>query len=38
MLHIVVCDDNTNELSNKVQLIDLYRTSKNFSCERLYDN
>jgi DNA-binding LytR/AlgR family response regulator len=33
MLHIAVCDDNIEELSNMVQLINLYRTSKNFNCE-----
>jgi DNA-binding LytR/AlgR family response regulator len=33
MLHIAVCDDNINELSNMVQLIDLYRASRNFNCE-----
>lgn len=33
MLGIAVCDDNIDELSNMVQLIDLYRTSKNFNCE-----
>lgn len=33
MLQIAVCDDNIDELSNMVQLLDLYRTSKNFSCE-----
>ena len=33
MLRIAVCDDNIDELSNMVQLIDLYRTSKNFNCE-----
>lgn len=33
MLQIAVCDDNIEELSNMVQLLDLYRTSKNFSCE-----
>ena len=33
MLHIAVCDDNIDELSNMVQLINQYRTSKNFSCE-----
>lgn len=33
MLHLAVCDDNIDELSNMVQLIDLYRSSKNFSCE-----
>lgn len=33
MFQIAVCDDNIDELSNMVQLINLYRTSKNFSCE-----
>ncbi|WP_070000459.1 LytR/AlgR family response regulator transcription factor [Cellulosilyticum sp. I15G10I2] len=33
MLQIAVCDDNIEELSNMVQLIDLYRTSKNFNCQ-----
>lgn len=33
MLQIAVCDDNIDELSKMVQLIDLYRTSRNFSCE-----
>lgn len=33
MLQIAVCDDNIDELSNMVQLIDLYRTSRNFNCE-----
>lgn len=33
MLQIAICDDNVDELSNMVQLINLYRTSKNFSCE-----
>lgn len=33
MLHIALCDDNIDELSNMVQLIDLYRASKNFNCE-----
>ncbi len=33
MLQIAVCDDNFNELSNMVRLIDLYRTSKHLSCE-----
>ena len=28
MLQIALCDDNIDELSNMVQLIDLYRTSK----------
>ncbi len=33
MLQIAVCDDNIDELSNMVQLINLYRTSKNFNCD-----
>ena len=33
MLQIALCDDNIDELSNMVQLIDLYRTSKNLNCE-----
>ncbi len=33
MLRIAVCDDNIDELSNMVQLIDLYRTSKHLNCE-----
>ncbi len=33
MLQLAVCDDNIDELSNMVQLINLYRTAKNFSCE-----
>ncbi len=33
MLQIAICDDNVDELSNMVQLINLYRASKNFSCE-----
>ncbi len=33
MFQIAVCDDNIDELSNMVQLINLYRTSKNFNCE-----
>ena len=33
MLQIAVCDDNIEELSNMVQLIDLYRISKNLNCE-----
>lgn len=32
-MQIAVCDDNIDELSNMVQLIDLYRASKNISCE-----
>ena len=33
VLHIAVCDDNIDELSNMVQLIDHYRTSKHLNCE-----
>jgi DNA-binding LytR/AlgR family response regulator len=33
MLHIAICDDNIDELSNMTQLINQYRTSKNFDCE-----
>ena len=33
MLQIALCDDNIDDLSNMVQLIDLYRVSRNFSCE-----
>jgi DNA-binding LytR/AlgR family response regulator len=33
MIQIAVCDDNIDELSNMVQIINLYRISKNFSCE-----
>ncbi len=33
MLQIAVCDDNIDELSNMVQLINLYRTSKHLNCE-----
>lgn len=33
MLQIAVCDDNIDELSNMVQLINLYRASKNLNCE-----
>ncbi len=33
MIQIAVCDDNIDELSNMVNLINLYRASKNFSCE-----
>jgi len=33
MLHIALCDDNIEELSNMVRLIDLYRTSKHLNCE-----
>ena len=33
MLQIAVCDDNIDELSNMVNLINLYRKTKNFNCE-----
>lgn len=33
MLRFAVCDDSIDELSNMVQLLDQYRTSKNISCE-----
>ncbi|MCL1813227.1 MAG: LytTR family DNA-binding domain-containing protein [Treponema sp.] len=33
MLRIAICDDNIDELANMVQLIDIYRTSKNVNCE-----
>ncbi len=33
MLQIAICDDNIEELSNMVHLLDLYRTLRNFSCE-----
>jgi DNA-binding LytR/AlgR family response regulator len=33
MLQIAVCDDNVDELSNMAHLINLYKASKNFSCE-----
>ena len=33
MLKIAFCDDNIHELSNMVQLMDLYRISKNLNCE-----
>jgi len=33
MLQIAICDDNIDELSNMVQLINLYKISKNLSCE-----
>ena len=33
MLHIAVCDDNIDELSNIVRLINLYRASRNLNCE-----
>ena len=34
MLQIAVCDDNIDDLSNMVQLIDLYRTSRNLNCQQ----
>lgn len=33
MLHIAVCDDNIDELSNMVHLINEYRLSRNLNCE-----
>ena len=33
MLQIAVCDDNIDELSNMVQLINQYRSSKHLDCE-----
>lgn len=33
MFQIALCDDNIDELSNMVHLLNLYRASKNFSCE-----
>jgi DNA-binding LytR/AlgR family response regulator len=33
MLHIAICDDNIDELSNMVRLIGLYKTSKNVDFE-----
>ncbi len=33
MLQLAVCDDNIDELSHMTQLINLYRTVKNLSCE-----
>jgi len=33
MLQIAICDDNIDELSNMVQLINQYRASRNLSCE-----
>lgn len=33
MLQIAVCDDNIEELSNMVRLIDLYQTTKHLDCE-----
>jgi DNA-binding LytR/AlgR family response regulator len=32
MIQIAICDDSLDELSNMVQFVDLYRTSRNFSC------
>lgn len=33
MLQVAVCDDNTDDLSNMVELLNGYRISKNFCCE-----
>ena len=33
MLYIAVCDDNVDDLSNMIELIDLYRTSRHLNCE-----
>lgn len=33
MLHIALCDDDIDELSNMGRLINLYRGSRNFNCE-----
>ncbi len=33
MLQIAVCDDNIDELSNTIHLIDQYRLSKNLNCQ-----
>lgn len=33
MIHIAICDDNINELSNMVQLINQYRAEKHLNCE-----
>jgi len=33
MLHIAFCDDNLDELSGIVRLLNAYRTSRNLSCE-----
>ncbi len=33
MLQLAVCDDNIEELSNMVQYVNLYRTTKNINCE-----
>ncbi len=33
MIQIAVCDDNIDELSNMIQLINQYRSSKNLNCE-----
>lgn len=33
MLQIAVCDDNVDELSNMIQLLNQYRTSNNLNCD-----
>lgn len=33
MLHIALCDDNVDELSNLVQLLNRYQIEKNLNCE-----
>lgn len=33
MLQIAICDDNIDELSNMIQLINQYRSSKHLNCE-----
>lgn len=33
MLHLAICDDNIDELSNIIQLVNQYRVSRNFNCE-----
>jgi len=33
VLQIAICDDNIDELSNMVQLMNLYRSSKHLNCE-----
>ncbi len=33
MLQLAICDDNIDELSNMVQLINQYRSSRNLDCE-----
>jgi DNA-binding LytR/AlgR family response regulator len=33
VLQIAVCDDNIDELSNMIQMIDLYRTTRHLNCE-----